>query len=265
MRMTMALLLGFLLLSGCDNTKEPGTNQADNDANRTPATPIHKPTRIRIELKKSAPQCEGDGCPHVHIAWLNYEKQPVLNKAIETRLASMLVRMEGDATHDGSIEGLADAFLADAADIAMASEQGWELSATVKQQRCENGLLTLSMESYEYTGGAHGQPNVGYFHWDVDNQQWLQLNDLLIPGQQEHFWGLAQQAHTNWLDDQDLDDNFRDSWPFEKTDDVFFNDKGMVLQYNVYHIAPYAMGQPQLTLPYEQLAGIVRENYLPQP
>lgn len=263
MRMTMALLLGFLLLSGCDNTKEPGTNQAKSDTSNTPAKTTHKPTRIRIELKKSAPQCEGDGCPHVHITWLNYEKQPVLNKAIETRLASMLVRMEGDATHDGSIEGLADAFLADAADIAMASEQDWELSATVKQQRYENGLLTLSMESYEYTGGAHGQPNVGYFHWDVVNQQWLQLNDLLVPGQQEAFWAQAQQAHTNWLDAQDLDDNFRDSWPFEQTDDAFFNKKGLILQYNVYHIAPYAMGQPQLTLPYDALKGVVRETYLP--
>ncbi|MZR62939.1 DUF3298 and DUF4163 domain-containing protein [Alcanivorax sp. DP30] len=263
MRMTMALLLGLLLLSGCDNTEAPDTNRADSHTSNPSAQTNGKLTRIRIELNKSAPQCEGDGCPRVHIAWVNYEDQPELNAAIETRLASMLVRMDGDATHDGSIEGLADAFLADAADMAMAAEQGWELSATVKQQRSENGLLTLSMESYEYTGGAHGQPNVGYFHWDVENQQWLQLNDLLVPGQQEAFWNRARQAHKDWLDTQDLDDNFRDSWPFEQTDDVFFNGKGLVLQYNVYHIAPYAMGQPRLTLPYEKLTGIVREKYLP--
>ena len=35
-----------------------------------------------------------------------------------------------------------------------------------------------------------------------------------------------------------------------------------MLHYNVYHIAPYAMGQPTLTIPYEQLDGIVREKYL---
>ncbi len=58
--------------------------------------------------------------------------------------------------------------------------------------------------------------------------------------------------------------DFRDSWPFDKTDNVFFNDKGMVLQYNVYHIAPYAMGQPTLTIPYAELEGIVRGQYLPQ-
>ena len=35
-----------------------------------------------------------------------------------------------------------------------------------------------------------------------------------------------------------------------------------MLVYNVYHIAPYAMGQPELTLPYDTLKGIVREEYL---
>lgn len=263
MRMTMALLVGTLVLAGCDNAEQTAT--AGNTGVNHPQTDRHghKPVRIRIELKKSAPGCDGDGCPHVHVAWLNYEDQPVLNKAIETRLASMLVRMEGDAVHDGSIEGLADAFLADAADMAMASEQGWELSATVKQQRCEQGLLTLSMESYEYTGGAHGQPNVGYFHWDVKRQQWLQLEDLLVPGQEAAFWTLAEQVHQDWLNAQELDESFRDSWPFDKTDDVFFNKQGLVLQYNVYHIAPYAMGQPQLTLPYAALKGILREQYQP--
>lgn len=264
MRMTLALLLGALLLGGCDNNSDAGSDQAAApSASPTSETP-RKPTRIRIELKKTAPDCESEGCPSVHVNWLNYEDQPVLNKAIETRLASMMVRMEGDAIHDGSIEGLADAFLADAVDMAMASEQGWELSATVKQQRYDDGLLTLSMESYEYTGGAHGQPNVGYFHWDLEKQQWLTLEDLIIPGQQDAFWALAQQVHRDWLDEQELDEAFRESWPFDKTDDVFFADDGMVLQYNVYHIAPYAMGQPQLTLPYEKLKGIVREKYLPK-
>ncbi|MCK0154576.1 DUF3298 and DUF4163 domain-containing protein [Alcanivorax sp. S6407] len=263
MRMTMALLFGLLLLSGCDNTDPTGKTPADADTHRHSADTPRPPTRIRIELKKSAPQCDGKGCPSVQVNWLNYEQQPVLNKAIETRLAAMMVRMEGDAVHDGSIEGLADAFLADAADMAMASQQGWELRASVKQQRIENDLLTLSMESYEYTGGAHGQPNVGYFHWDLQRQQWLKLEDLLVPGKESDFWTLAQQVHRDWLDAQQLDQTFRESWPFEKTDDGYFNGEGMVLQYNVYHIAPYAMGQPKLVLPYEKLKGIVRQKYLP--
>lgn len=263
MRMTMALLFGALMLAGCDTNEETVSPTEPGARSDTDVAPARKPTRIRMELNKTDPQCDTEGCPRVHIAWINYQGYPVLNKAIETRLAAMLVRMEGDAIHDGSIEGLADAFLADAADMAMASEQGWELSAKVKQQRCEAGLLTLSMESYEYTGGAHGQPNVGYFHWDLEQQQWIQLNDLLIPGRQDAFWALAEQAHHDWLNDQKLDENFRDSWPFEKTDDVYFNGKGLILQYNVYHIAPYAMGQPTLMLPYEKLNGIVREKYLP--
>ncbi|MEE2869056.1 MAG: RsiV family protein, partial [Pseudomonadota bacterium] len=77
------------------------------------------------------------------------------------------------------------------------------------------------------------------------------------------FWALARDAHTQWLDQQKLDQNFRDSWPFDQTDQAYFSEQGLVLLYNVYHIAPYAMGQPELTLRYDALEGVIRDTYLP--
>ena len=135
--------------------------------------------------------------------------------------------------------------------------QKQEALTALKEQQAQ-------LETYEYTGGAHGLPSVQYFHWDLAKQQSVKLGDLLVPGQQSAFWEKAREQHTAWLDEENLDQTFRDSWPFDKTDNVFFNDKGMVLQYNVYHIAPYAMGQPTLTIPYAELEGIVRGQYLPQ-
>ena len=72
----------------------------------------------------------------------------------------------------------------------------------------------------------------------------------------------ARARYHPGLNKENLDQAFRDSWPFDKTDNVFFTDKGLVLQYNVYHIAPYAMGQPTLTIPYSDLDGILRAPYL---
>ena len=269
MRMTFLLLLATALLAGCDDPDAPA-KPADNppttnksDAAQTGAAPE---TLVRIvhTLNKTDEQCDADGCPKVDLQWLTFENQPALNDAITQNLAAMLIQDEGNATHDGTIEGLADAFLQDASDMAMASEQGWELNATVKKQGRRGDLVTLSMETYEYTGGAHGLPSVQYFHWDLAKQQSVKLGDLLVPGQQSAFWEKAREQHTAWLDEENLDQAFRDSWPFDKTDNVFFSDEGMVLQYNVYHIAPYAMGQPTLTIPYAELEGIVRGQYLPQ-
>ena len=146
--------------------------------------------------------------------------------------------------------------------MAMASKQGWELNATIKRQTRRGDLLTLRMDRYEYTGGAHGQPGVQYFHWDLARQQKLTLADLLEPGKKQAFWELARHQHQQWLDKEELDQAFRDSWPFDPTDNVYFGKSGLVLHYNVYHIAPYAMGQPELTIPYEKLDGIVRGKYL---
>lgn len=267
MRMTFVFLLAAALLAGCDNNDQ---NTGPSDAKQGPSSQqsgngkgnTGELVRILHTLEKTDAQCQDDGCPRVQLEWLTFENQPVLNQAITTQLAAMLVQNQGNTPHDGTIESLVDAFLADASDMAMASRQGWELNATIKRQTRRGDLLTLRMDSYEYTGGAHGQPGVQYFHWDLARQQKLTLNDLLEPGKQLAFWELARSQHQKWLDEENMDKAFRDSWPFDRTDNVYFGKDGLVLHYNVYHIAPYAMGQPTLTIPYEQLGGIVREKYL---
>lgn len=266
MRMTFVLLLAAALLAGCDNNQDNDPSGAKQDAadQQTGNAQENAGELVRIlhTLEKTDEQCQGDGCPRVELEWITFENQPTLNQAITTQLAGMLVQNQGNSPHDGTIEGLVDAFLADASDMAMASRQGWELNATIKRQSRRGDLLTLRMDSYEYTGGAHGQPGVQYFHWDLARQQKLTLDDLLEPGQQQAFWELASSQHQQWLDEEKLDQAFRDSWPFDRTDNAYFGKDGLVLHYNVYHIAPYAMGQPMLTIPYEKLDGVVRDKYL---
>lgn len=265
MRMTFVVLISLLWLAGCDSndstTGKDASHSAESDTHTNPAPAPDTLVRVLHNLERTDEQCEGDHCAQVSIEWVTFENQPELNQAIETRLASVLVQQEGNTPHDGTIEGLAEAFLTDASDMAMGS-QGWSLSARVSRQSRRGDLLTLRFESNEYTGGAHGNPAVSFFHWDLAAQQRLSLDDLLVPGQQNAFWDLARTAHTQWLDRQKLDRNFRESWPFDRTEQAYFSKQGLVLLYNVYHIAPYAMGQPELTLPYPQLDGIVRDSYL---
>ena len=263
MRMTIVFLLGVILLAGCDSNNDPSPTATGDTA--SPSTAANSPgqlVRVLHNLDRTVPQCDGEHCARVSIEWITFEDQPELNQAIENRLAAVLVQQEGNATHDGTIEGLAEAFLADAADMAMGS-QGWSLSARLSKESRRGDLLTLRIESHEYTGGAHGNPAVTFFHWDLARQQRLALDDLIVPGQQDTFWALARDAHTQWLDQQKLDQNFRDSWPFDQTDQAYFSEQGLVLLYNVYHIAPYAMGQPELTLRYDALEGVIRDTYLP--
>ena len=42
-----------------------------------------------------------------------------------------------------------------------------------------------------------------------------------------------------------------------------FTDQGIVVKYDTYQIAPYSYGQPELLIPYSELDGALRVDYLP--
>ncbi len=138
MRIRFLFLLAAAMLAGCDNNTQD-SDSPDAKAGTTSQQSDNAPgntgelVRILHTLEKTDEQCQGDGCPKVNLAWITFENQPTLNEAITTQLAGMLVQNQGSTPHDGTIESLVDAFLADASDMAMASKQGWELNATIKR------------------------------------------------------------------------------------------------------------------------------------
>lgn len=260
MRMFLVVLAGLLLLTACDDKPEPTPDdpKAEHPASSSPTGPLNTQPH---QLTRTPEDCQGERCPQVSLSWISIDQHPALNDAIKTAVAEMIA--SDTATSDNSLSALADAFLADAGDIPMSQQQGWQLSASARLQGRHGPLITLALESYEYTGGAHGLPAVAYLHWHDGKKKSLSLADLLVEGQQDAFWDAARQQHQQWLANQDLDQTFRDSWPFQRTDQAYLNENGLVLHYNVYDIAPYAMGQPTLTLPYDQLEGLLKPVFLP--
>ena len=104
-----------------------------------------------------------------------------------------------------------------------------------------------------------------WLNWDLAADTEVKLADVIRPGQDEAFWKKAEAAHQLWLDAQNADEDFRQNWPFDRTEDFRLSDKGLVLLYGVYTLGPYSMGQVELTIPNENLAGTLREAYLVSP
>jgi len=52
-------------------------------------------------------------------------------------------------------------------------------------------------------------------------------------------------------------------WPFQPAQNIALTDQGLLVKYNPYEVAPYSFGQPELLLPYSELRGILRPDYLP--
>ncbi|WP_078085321.1 DUF3298 and DUF4163 domain-containing protein [Microbulbifer mangrovi] len=217
-------------------------------------------------LEMRAPNCpSADECTVVNIRREVFADQPALNDAIyEQMLRQLQGNGEPDADPQDSLEKVAQKFIDEAASVSDISAAQWRLDGDAKKLARYGDLLTITVNSYLYTGGAHGMPVARWLNWDLAQERRVSLADVLEPGQEEAFWKLAAAAHQQWLDTQKTDEDFRQNWPFAHSDDFKLDHNGLELLYGVYTLGPYAMGEVKLSVPREKLKGVVRDNYLSQ-
>lgn len=230
-----------LLLSACQNLL-PGHS----------ALPVQ-----RVAWESIQPGCAGDACPLVNIDTLIFPGQPRLNALIEQRLLQM--------TNDSPDTPVPASLKSYEQDFLHSAKRGWHTYLQAKVREQHEQLVIVEFSSYLSTGGAHGMPGRGFINYDRSLEKVLSLQDMLLPGQAAAFWKLAEQAHTSWLVANQLDQNpeFVSSWPFERTDNIALGQAAVLLKYNVYSIAPYSSGHPQLTIAYSRLRGILKPQYVP--
>ncbi|AHL77043.1 hypothetical protein CH92_18950 [Stutzerimonas stutzeri] len=239
-RQTFALIALSLLLSACQHFGG------------------ERPVEVRQIVSEQRPAgCaeHDDGCPLVNIDTQLFADEPALNALIDQRLRKMTVNSP-DAKVPATLEGYQRDFLADA-------ERGWSSYLQAKLRDQHDALLVIELSSYLYTGGAHGMPGRGFINYDREQDRELELTDVLLPGKEGAFWRAAAQAHQRWLVANQHDAAFSRQWPFQRTANVALLRDKVLLKYDVYSIAPYSSGHPELEIPYQELAAILKPAYLP--
>jgi hypothetical protein len=215
------------------------------------------PVEVRQILSEQRPagcHAQDDSCPLVNIDTQQFENEPALNALIDQRLREMTVNSP-DAEVPASLEGYQQAFLRDA-------EPGWSSYLQAKLREQHGPLLVVELSSYIHTGGAHGMPGRGFINFDRSQDRELELADVLLPGKEGAFWRVAAKAHQQWLLANEHDAAFSHQWPFQQTSNIAFLRDKVLLKYDVYSIAPYSSGHPELEIPHEALNGIIRPEYL---
>ncbi len=216
--------------------------------------------RKPLEVKREAwehikPGCSASDCPLVNIDTLHFPAQPQLDAVIERRLLQFAAAGGPLPT---SLKAYEESFLRSAQ-----SRNSSYLQAKVREQH--DGLVIIELSSYLDTGGAHGNPGRAFINWSRQQEKVLTLQDMLVPGQEETFWKTAQEAHRGWLIStrMDQDPEFVKNWPFQKTPNIALTYGAVVLKYDVYAIAPYAMGHVELKIPYPRLNGVIKPELFP--
>lgn len=153
---------------------------------------------------------------------------------------------------------------------AMRKEMGslggcWELETKADTVHAGSKALTVKFETYAYTGGAHPNSSLSFYTFDRESGRMLTLSDMIADT--TALLGVLEQAfrqQQNLLPKTNLEEQgyFLRDGRFFLPANVGTSREGMVFYYNPYEIAAYAVGPIQVTVPYEKLNGILRDDWL---
>ncbi len=124
-------------------------------------------------------------------------------------------------------------------------------------------LLVRGCSRAEYRGGAHGLYGTEYAIIDLSGRRVLGLAELFIPGSDARLSALLTRKAREVLglaEGTPLQEAgfFVDAVP--PSPNLFVHAEGLGFHYNVYDIAPYAMGEIVLLLSFEELDALLRSD-----
>ena len=139
----------------------------------------------------------------------------------------------------------------------------WESIKTSYIGMNHYGLLVYRIESYGYTGGAHGMGASSFLVFDTESMKELRLDDIFIPDHEYELKQLLERSfRTNYF--VGAEQSLKEAGLFENeippTENFFLTENSIGFYYNPYHLAPYAMGAQVISLLWDEVEHLVRED-----
>ena len=218
--------------------------------------------RAPLEVKREAwehvkPGCSQSDCPLVNIDTVHFPASPKLDALVQQRLLTLTEDSER-GNPPSSLQAYEQAYLAKAK-----ARNSSYLQAKVREQH--DGLVIVELSSYLDSGGAHGLPGRAFINYSRKLDRELTLQDMLLPGQEDTFWKTVAESHKAWMLSTEgaNDPEFVKTWPFKRSPHVALTYGAMIVKYEAYAIAPYAMGNVELKIPYPRLNGVIKPELFP--
>lgn len=132
----------------------------------------------------------------------------------------------------------------------------------------KSNILSLKTSIYDYTGGAHGYGADLYQNYDLLNMEKITLSSLF---EESSYPMLAEVIINQLVKDynvktpQELEETgFFNVKQISPTENFCFEDSALMFSYTRYDIAPYSMGQINVSVPYADLESFLKPNGLIQ-
>lgn len=134
------------------------------------------------------------------------------------------------------------------------------------------GLLSLEISTYDYAGGAHGNPGLASLNLDLQTGKRLLLGDVVKTDGLRPLMQKVRKAFVEQYSDAMFEESRDEYLAFVEgrssiTDralslegSFYLTDDSFVFFTNVYEIAPYVAGPLSIELPYSEAAPYLIEN-----
>ena len=119
-------------------------------------------------------------------------------------------------------------------------------------------VITVAINGYTNTGGAHGNMDISLYNFDAHTGDLLEIDDLV--SDMEGFKQLVETYFNKEIEsDKDAErSEFFFGDPFHLPANIGFNEEGVLILYNVYEIASYAQGITEFTIPFDDVSDYLK-------
>jgi len=201
-----------------------------------------------------------NGCPKIEInipnALDDSKVSEAINRALREEIISVLSFTEDETidSADKAIKSFTDSYKE--LKNKFPDEVQWEASIDGKVIYEGENIITIMLNSYSFTGGAHGYVSTSYLNFDKKNgtelENWELFDDL------DGFESFAEtkfRIQEKIPQDRNINATgfmFEDDM-FHLADNIGYTKDGLKLMYNQYEVASYADGPIALILPYSEI------------
>ncbi len=261
-QLVIAVVAGTILLPACNNatvtTAATDTVAVSGDTIIPSGTLSDKSIVFTNKEFKRQTTLKCETCPEVWVSVPVAEGSTVIAQKINDSVFHAVEQTLGEeGKHFNNYDSLLSNFIAmyekTATELSSQAIIGW--TGTVKGSVITqtSQLINIKLETYTNTGGAHGNSNVVSLLFDPATGNTYSLKEVIndVPA----LTALAEKKFREVFKipaDQSINatmftfENDR----FELPQNIFFTKEGLILHYNPYEIAPYAVGANEITLPY---------------
>lgn len=179
-----------------------------------------------------------------------------LSKAINKELKTAMINTLNSSENQGDLTAILNDFNSEFVnfkkDFPESAATNWELNIETELSYQSEDIITISINTYEYKGGAHGNDKIKFLNLNAITGEVLQQSDIIK--NTNDFKTLAKSYFIKSLETEDKDLKIEDFFfgtPFQLPENIGFSDDGLVLLYNVYEVASYAQGYTEFVIPFE--------------